>query len=363
MVACPKCGEFILMGTENQLEGVRDAAPASEGSAASPTLEFTFDSPVVQEVMQPAESLALEEPQGPQEPLLTTVLDVNFTQINKTEVIPSTETGRPAVTSPEALAPTPMAAPSQFADVIEFANQEQETTGTGGLVYDVTISGIDTVETRQEVSACLSDKRLKLNPEKLMKSVKDGELTLNELNPVAASVLVGVIKHLTLAVSWKSRQLFKGMFIFLTLGCIGFGGLWESSARASDWARHEVNLKGYATKIENMQEDIRDLIAKKNQNKDPAARDEILKDIIKKNAELTGLYSDFKKEKEHIRFEHPEQGDPTERKYRHVKLKSLDELEDEVGLQGQLSRIKKKVETTYPKDSTPASSSPQTDQD
>jgi hypothetical protein len=61
----------------------------------------------------------------------------------------------------------------------------------------------------------------------------------------------------------------------------------------------------------------------------------------------SGAYKDFKTESDHVRFEHPEEGDKTERKYRRYKLKSVEELEAEAGSGGQLDRTKKKAESIY----------------
>jgi len=263
-----------------------------------------------------------------EEPLRTTVLDVDYGDLEQ---------------------PLPKAASPEFQDVLEYGNQVQPSQDFGALVYDVHIGGIDTVEVRKELSQCLQDKRLGIDVQRLLAQIKEGEMILEKLNPVKASVLLNRLRHFPFKISWSSRQLVKDLtawaLIFSTAISMGVG--FGQEARAAEWARHEINLKGMAIKIENLQDDIRALIEKKKESKSADEKEELMKDIVKKNGELKKIYKDFKAEKEHVRFEHPEQGDKTERAYRHLKLKSLEELQDETGLDGQLSRLKKKVETSY----------------
>jgi hypothetical protein len=120
-----------------------------------------------------------------------------------------------------------------------------------------------------------------------------------------------------------------------------------SGAQAGDWTTHEINLRSYTIRIQSGEEELRDLIKKKNANTDPSLRDKYLEQIKKKQADVQRLYDNFRDEKDHILYEHPEQGDMTERKYKHLKPKTLEELENESGTDGKLSRLKAKVEKTY----------------
>jgi len=62
---------------------------------------------------------------------------------------------------------------------------------------------------------------------------------------------------------------------------------------------------------------------------------------------LKKAFEEYNKIRNHIRFEHPEQGDSTERNYRNVRLKSLEEFEDAVGIYGKLDRIQRKLKKVY----------------
>lgn len=266
-------------------------------------------------------------------------------QATMQRAVPLPEVPEVPEVSPENPAPE---ANSDFQDVVDFGNQELPPTSTGVLLYDVKISGIDTLELREAVAECLRDKKLGLDPHFVLSQIKEGILVLNQLHPVRATLLLSRLKYLPFKITWTSQQLVKSTKMIAAL----LAGLLLSRAApvlASEWGRHEVNLKGYIAKMNNGQEEIEALIKKKNENKDPKVRDEILKEINKKNEELRKVYKDFRSEEEHVRFEHPEQGDKTIRKYRHFKLKSIEELENESSLDGQLTRLKIKAEKTYPK--------------
>jgi hypothetical protein len=235
---------------------------------------------------------------------------------------------------------------SDLSDLADFGNQQQPSTSSGGLVYNLTIAGIDTVESRQELTEVLSDKRLGINIQGVLASIKQGRVVIVKLNPVKASVIVGRLKSFSFTVSWDAQMLVKSALVYFFISIFSFGFLC-SIANAEQWARHEVNLKGYQLQIIHGEDELRELIAKKKQIRDPKERDEILKEIIKKNAELRKSFHELKAEEEHIRFQHPEKGDDTVRKYRHLRLKSIEELENEVGVDGQLSRLKSKVKNKY----------------
>jgi hypothetical protein len=307
MVTCANCGEIILLGSGDL--GPVDPQPVSIGEDEAPATRLV-DLNDVGETPQPRMESLSENPG-------------NF----------GADTPKPGLQE--------VASPN-FDDVVEFGNQELPSMAPGVLVYDIKISGVDTAEIRESLVSCLSDKRLGMNPAEILAQVRKGELVLPKVNPAKASVILSRIKHLPFKVSWSSQQLVKAIKVLL------FFIVPLSGADASEWGRHEVNLKGYAVKLTNGQDDLRAMIKKKNENSDPSKRDAHLAEITKKNADLRRIYKEFKDEKEHIRFEHPEQGDKAERRYRHLKLRSLEELENEPGLDGQLSRLKKKVEETYP---------------
>jgi hypothetical protein len=240
-------------------------------------------------------------------------------------------------------------APDMFKDVVDFGNQDQPAIGFGSLVYDIEIQGIDTAEIREELSSHLTDSRLQLDVARLMATVQKGVLSLSKINPVKASVILNRLRHLPLKISWKSHQLIKDSAPVL-LALFVLAQLLFSTPKvfSDDWQRHDSNLRSYVTRINADEDDLKELIIKKDHNNDPKTRDVLLDAIKKKDAEIKDLFERFRAEKEHIIYEHPEQGDETERKYKHLKPKTMAEIENEAGIDGKLTRLKSKIEKTYP---------------
>lgn len=233
-------------------------------------------------------------------------------------------------------------------EIAEFGNQKLESTGSGGLFYNIEISGIDSPELRQQLELALSDKKLEMQAQALFAKIKNGTLNLVQVHPVKAAVLVSRLKGSALKIKWNTGQMIRAIKLLIIIISVLFSGV---KASADDWDKVESNLKGYAIKIGNIQDEIRIMIDKKNQlPKDASAqgsRAVMLDSIKKKYTELKQVHKDMMREMERVRFEYPEKGNNVERRYRHIKIKSMDELEGDTSLDGELSRLKKKSEQKY----------------
>jgi hypothetical protein len=118
-------------------------------------------------------------------------------------------------------------------------------------------------------------------------------------------------------------------------------------AGASEWDTHSVSLRASIGKIRVQESRIAELIQKKKTVTTPDEMGHVLANITKEHKELTRFYEDFEKERQHIRFEHPEEGAKTERQYRAYRLKSVHEMEAEGGIDGKLNDLKSKVKQHY----------------
>jgi hypothetical protein len=118
-------------------------------------------------------------------------------------------------------------------------------------------------------------------------------------------------------------------------------------AEAREWELHSAGLKATVGKIRSKENSIAELIQLKKVTTDQAKMSELLTKLTVEHKELSGLYHDFETEKQHIRFEHPEEGPKVDRQYRPLKLKTLDEFEAEGGIDGKLSELKNKVKKKY----------------
>jgi len=134
------------------------------------------------------------------------------------------------------------------------------------------------------------------------------------------------------------------------------------TAGAREWDAHEVSLRSQIEKIREKEKKITELITQKNTTKDDEKLKPILADLQKEYKALQKMYEEWETEKRHVRFEHPDQGVNIERKYRAYKIRSIEEMENEMGTDGRLTRLKTKVMRKYgePVSETPAVSSPAT---
>lgn len=85
----------------------------------------------------------------------------------------------------------------------EFANSEVSSGRDGPLLYRVLISGIDTKEIRESIREVLNDDRFRLDASTVLGRVSKGDLVIDGLSPVKASIFVNRIKRLPITIRWE----------------------------------------------------------------------------------------------------------------------------------------------------------------
>lgn len=104
----------------------------------------------------------------------------------------------------EAPTPSSTADTPDFQEVSDFANAEQET---GGMTYSLTISGIDSGKIYGDLRDALTDSRFGWDTLALMKSIREGSMTIRGLNPAKIYVVVSRVKYLSVKLSWRQDVL------------------------------------------------------------------------------------------------------------------------------------------------------------
>lgn len=114
------------------------------------------------------------------------------------------------------------------------------------------------------------------------------------------------------------------------------------------YGEDQSKLQGYTREIDDLEKQIHHLIAEKRK----ADEKEEIKRLVDQIAESYKRLQKASRDREalwlHIRFKHPEQASSLEKRYTRFKLKSLQEMEAEVGIDGRLDRIKSRVMATFP---------------
>ncbi|MBC7421524.1 MAG: hypothetical protein H7328_12425 [Bdellovibrio sp.] len=89
-------------------------------------------------------------------------------------------------------------------DISDFGNSE---TQVASLNYDLKISGLDTVEILTLFKESIDDSRFGWETNELMRSIKNGEIYLEKLNPVKAYILSKRLQFLDVEKKWKQNVL------------------------------------------------------------------------------------------------------------------------------------------------------------
>lgn len=103
----------------------------------------------------------------------------------------------------------PLGASEAIHEIESFGNQEMTSAEKGSLVYQLKISGIDTLELRKAVVESLRDPKFRWSVEELEPQIKDGVLTLEGITPIKVSVLVKRIRHLDLDIEWSQGSIYE----------------------------------------------------------------------------------------------------------------------------------------------------------
>lgn len=123
---------------------------------------------------------------------------------------------------------------------------------------------------------------------------------------------------------------------------------WAGAAAADPWSVHQTNIQVHEQKIEQHNEAIRAAVQRKGQARDPKVLKEIMDEMVSNHAKIKEQIEKRNEELRHMRYRHPEKGQEFDRKYyKTYRFKSLEEYEHELDLDGQLTRLKEKLNLHY----------------
>ena len=109
----------------------------------------------------------------------------------------------------EAIESTRVLDSANLDDVVAFGNSELSSSQTGGILYDIYLSGIDTAEIREEIRLHIEDKKFLWNVEDLLRSIKNGRLIIRRVNAVKTAIFIQRIKHLDIDIQWKQHEIVR----------------------------------------------------------------------------------------------------------------------------------------------------------
>jgi hypothetical protein len=120
------------------------------------------------------------------------------------------------------------------------------------------------------------------------------------------------------------------------------------TALASPWIQHKHHMGFLLRAIDNAENEVRASLRRKEHAQEPAELAEVMAEIGRQYKALKKLQKEYEEERSHVRFEHPERADQLERNYVRRETKSVEELANDIGIDGRLDRIRILVLSTFP---------------
>ncbi len=94
---------------------------------------------------------------------------------------------------------------SQIAkEISDFGNSDAHVSG---LNYDLKITGLDTQVTMKQFKEIIEDPRFGWDSSEMLRGVKNGQITIEKLNPVKAFILAKRLQFLDIEKNWKQNAL------------------------------------------------------------------------------------------------------------------------------------------------------------
>lgn len=90
-----------------------------------------------------------------------------------------------------------------LSDLSQFANSSESGTRDGNLRYTVFIDGIDTADIREGFRDVVSDRRFLWDTDRILRSIKDGQVKIEDVSAVKALLLIHRLRSLPLKVKWE----------------------------------------------------------------------------------------------------------------------------------------------------------------
>lgn len=115
-----------------------------------------------------------------------------------------------------------------------------------------------------------------------------------------------------------------------------------------EWVEIQSRLTAIETKIMQKNELIKRLIEEKQHLSPQSPRlKEVVAEMVKEHKELLKLNEDYEKQNTIYKFRFPEKGLNKNRHYEHGEVKPLEQIEQELNIDGRLTRNQQKIKSQY----------------
>lgn len=100
-------------------------------------------------------------------------------------------------------------------------------------------------------------------------------------------------------------------------------------------------------KVHSGKEELEKLIQEKQETKEPARLNEIIKEILRINKELEANVKEYDQQRNVLKYRYPERAKSEKREYERIEVKSLEEMEGQMSLRTSIKGTLNKVRVQY----------------
>ncbi|HVK60208.1 MAG TPA: zinc ribbon domain-containing protein [Bdellovibrionales bacterium] len=191
MTQCPGCGVFAFVDMDGN---AIISSPEPE-----PSVVIESESPLFEDPNDSFESLEAPEPEFAP---IEFQMGISAEEDLPVDIAPS----QPSISIVEGTAVEPLPDLGPADDPLglsDFANSEISSGQNGPLLFRILISGIDTKEIRESIREALEDSRFGWDPDGLLARLDKGNLVIENLAPVKATIIIHRIKRLPVKIRWE----------------------------------------------------------------------------------------------------------------------------------------------------------------
>jgi chromosome segregation ATPase len=122
----------------------------------------------------------------------------------------------------------------------------------------------------------------------------------------------------------------------------------EGAEDSMPWLAIEAKIQELSAKIESKKESINKLLEEKEKLKDGSSElKEKIQQLVSEHKALEKMADDYASQINLLKYRYPERHAKRDRKYDRVEVKSIDEMEQALGVDGKLNRNMARMRNTY----------------
>lgn len=117
--------------------------------------------------------------------------------------------------------------------------------------------------------------------------------------------------------------------------------------RTKEWMDLSSQISGLKTKINGKEEAIKEIIKHKHHAKNKSEAEHAVQNLLKEHAELKKLQEEYNEKTQLMKYRYPDVGVTEKRKYERIKVKSIEDYEQMIGLESDVKKSVIKIKEHY----------------